>query len=161
MSKLTVVGIGNRLYCDDGIGCELAEALSKQNKERDIDYVIGETDVVWCLAHITSPRVIILDAVQMGKEPGTIKVFRINDVRPHEMGISMHNGHLLSLLQENRMKEGLLIGIEPYELAPFYGLSKSMLRNFKKTIATVQRIISDYSNHETDGTNLLIKKITI
>lgn len=161
MSILTVVGIGNHLYCDDGVGCELAEALSKQNKDRCINYIIGETDVAWCLAHITTPRVILLDAVQMGKKSGTIEVFRIDNVLPHEMGISMHNGHLLPLLQANMINEGLLIGIEPYELAPLFGLSKSMRQNFEKIIASVQRIIWDYSNRKTADTDLLIKVMAL
>lgn len=145
MSALTVIGIGNRLYCDDGIGCEVARTLSAQNKDRRINYIVGETDAEWCLAQFTTPNIIVLDAVQMGKKPGSIEPFRLEDILPRQLGISMHNGHMISLLQENTIKEGLLVGIEPYELALFYGLSESMRRNFGKVIAAVQKIISDYA----------------
>lgn len=145
MSILTVIGVGNRLYCDDGIGCELTEALSEQNKDRYIDYIVSEADREWCLAQITTPHIILLDAVQMGRKPGSIGSFRLEDVLPRQLGISMHNGHMLSLLQADTIKEGLLIGIEPYELALFYGLSEPMRRNFEKVIVAVQKIISDYA----------------
>lgn len=146
MNSLTVVGVGNRLYCDDGIGCELAAKLSANNKDKCIDYIIGETDSTWCLAQFTTPRIIILDAVQSGKRPGSVACFRFEDIIPNRLGISMHNGHLLSILQANMIEEGRLIGIEPFELAPFYGLSEPMRQNLKKIIVSVQEIISDYCN---------------
>lgn len=144
MSTITVIGIGNRLYGDDGVGCELAQALSERDRDRRIRYLIGETDISWCLAQIETPYVVLLDAVQMGQKPGSVRAFRPEVLLPCQQGISMHNGHLLSLLHADAMKKGLLIGVEPYELAPFYGLSEAMRQDFERILDAAQKIISAY-----------------
>lgn len=45
MKELLVLGIGNILMMDDGIGVYIVEELKNRNTNPCIRYVIGETDV--------------------------------------------------------------------------------------------------------------------
>ena len=145
MSLVSVIGIGNRLFGDDGVGCEVARALAERNGDGRIDYRIGETDIGWCLAQITAPRLVILDAVRMGANPGSVRDFRLEDrLLPPGRGLSMHNGHWLSFLCADRAKKGLLIGIEPYALTPSFGLSEPMERDFGRILKAARGILSAY-----------------
>ena len=45
MKQILVLGIGNRMMKDDGIGVRIAEALALENDLENVDYVAGETDI--------------------------------------------------------------------------------------------------------------------
>jgi len=70
---MLVMGIGNVLMQDDGIGVYLAEELMVENNDERIRFVIGETDVDFCLSEAEEGEfLIILDAVQLGSKKGSI-----------------------------------------------------------------------------------------
>lgn len=142
MKLLTVIGIGNRLFCDDGIGNDVVEALSARNIDGIFNTIVGECDIAYCLSQIQSEYVVIIDAIQMGNEPGSIHVMPINEkVATVETAISMHNEHFLHLLQQCSPVAGFIIGIEPYVLSEGYGLSDSMKQNFDSIVDTCNKII--------------------
>ncbi len=143
MSLLTVIGMGNRLYCDDGIGNDVVEALSVKNSDSRITYVVGETDVDWAIPLIKTKHIIIIDAVKMGGNPGTIQQFSLGtNVSYSDNGISMHNCHLINSLRFDF--SGLIIGIEPYELSLKFDLSSPMMSEFEKIVAQSNKIIQNY-----------------
>ena len=144
MSLLTIVGIGNRLFCDDGVGNDIVEALATQNSDSRIEYVVGETDIDSCLSQIHSQYLVLVDAVRMGKKPGNVQAMPLDiHVMPNQNGISMHNQHLLHLLQVDFIAGGQLIGIEPYDISLHFGLSDCMKRNFNRIVIQSNRIIHD------------------
>ena len=49
MKEVLVLGIGNRLMMDDGIGVLVVEELKKRNTNPYIRYIIGETDTYFCM----------------------------------------------------------------------------------------------------------------
>ena len=142
MIPFTVLGIGNRLFCDDGIGNYLVEALAKNRKYQEISFIVGETDMDYCLEEVKTPNIIILDAVVMSYEPGSVNIIPLNSCfNALELGISMHNLHLLGLLDNSFTTSGLLIGIEPFQLIPYYGLSKEMAEQFPNIIKIVEECL--------------------
>lgn len=125
---MLIMGIGNVLMQDDGIGVYLAEELKAENNDKRIRYVIGETDVDYCLAEAEEGKfLIILDAVQMGSKKGSIYEMPLTQLTMMEKGIAAHNFHLFHALS---LKKGLLIGIEPYEINFHFGLSEDLKRNY-------------------------------
>lgn len=128
---MLVMGIGNVLMQDDGIGVYLAEELKAENNDKRIRYVIGETDVDYCLAEAEEGEfLIILDAVQMGSKKGSVYEMPLSQLTMMEKGIAAHNFHLFHALS---LRTGLLIGIEPFEIGFHYGLSEDLKRNFHNT----------------------------
>ena len=76
-NKTLVLGLGNPVLTDDGIGCQVARALNKELKEPDIDVMevnITGLDFLELLAYYQ--RAIIIDAIQTeGGIPGRIYRF--------------------------------------------------------------------------------------
>jgi len=71
MKPLLIVGLGNPLMGDDGVGAVLAESLAGR---ADADVLIGGTDLLRCAAEMEGrKRVILIDAVE-SDTPGTIVV---------------------------------------------------------------------------------------
>ena len=76
MGACGVVGCGNSLRRDDGVGVCVVERLRHENLPRSVHLVdagTGWMDVLFALEGL--PRAIMVDAVRSGAEPGT--VFRV------------------------------------------------------------------------------------
>lgn len=142
MKLLTVVGIGNRIYCDDGIGCEVVDKICKENPDRRVEYLIGETDIDYCLSHIRTHEVIIVDAVKAGCEPGSVHIYAPEEfLTALSGGFSMHNLHLLTLLDCAGNLNIRIIGIEPFEVTLRVGLSCRMEKSLDNIAGTINSLI--------------------
>lgn len=135
MSKITVLGIGNRLLCDDGIGIYIVEELLRNSPPSGIQFVIGETDIDYCLDVVTgSDYVVIVDAVISGSEPGSVSIFSLDEetLAGEKLPIYGHDCHLVNellrknLLHKGRMPKGYIIGVEPSEICFNMGLSPTL-----------------------------------
>lgn len=147
MKKVLVLGIGNRLMMDDGIGVHVVEELSKRNSDTDVCYLAGETDVGFCLQQIgEAPSVIIVDAAYLGKESGTTLPIPMQQVLQCSLNtISFHEFDLYKELKiEGKSIEGMLIGIEPYEINYGMQLSDVLQVKLQKIVDKVENIIASY-----------------
>lgn len=144
MKKVLVLGIGNRLMMDDGIGVHVVEELGKRNADPDVCYVVGETDVGFCLQQIGEASfVIIVDTAYLGKESGitlTIPLQKVLHCSPYST--SFHEFDLFKELKiEDKSIEGILIGIEPYEINYGIQLSDVLQSKFQDIVDKVENII--------------------
>lgn len=146
MEKIIVLGIGNVLMMDDGIGIYLIEELSRQNTDSSISFLIGESDIDYCIEQIMDASfVIIVDAAVSESEPGSLTVYHLSDLHEHrELDISSHNFHLFNMLylQKDRIK-GFLIGVEPYEIQFHIGLSKMLNEEWNSILQDVSDTIDE------------------
>jgi hydrogenase maturation protease len=123
MKKIGVIGIGNPLRRDDGIGIVLLEKLRKiKNQLPDtIDYIDGGTGGM-NLLHLI-PRfenVVLVDAVNFGGKTGESKIFSMEDVLSKRavVTLSTHGSDFFQILQlSNRLKEVpnsiVIFGVQP------------------------------------------------
>lgn len=111
-APVTVLGIGNPIMGDDGIGLALLEALHARVGEREgVDWVNGITDGMELLPVVQDARyLLVLDAVAgPGMEPGTVRHLTGDQVpRLLSMKLSPHQVGLLDILAAAR-----LLGKEP------------------------------------------------
>ena len=153
MERIIVLGIGNRLMMDDGLGIYVVEELAKQTHAVDIHYAIGETDIDYCLEQMEGAAfVIIVDAVYSGKEPGELSIYPLADLLERQtLHISPHNLHLFQVLylQKDAMK-GCLIGIEPSEIKFHLGLSEVIQERWQRIVESVGSIIEKITVNEID-----------
>ncbi len=73
--RILVLGIGNYLMGDEGVGVHAIHALSKMDLPKNVDIIDGGTgsfDLMPILAKY--PTVIFIDATMDGKTPGTLNV---------------------------------------------------------------------------------------
>jgi len=149
MEKIIVLGIGNQLMMDDGIGIYLVEELSKLNQTPHVSFFIGESDIDYCMDQIKKATfVIIVDAVLSGNKPGELTVYPLDNLHEYQtLDISAHNFHLFqSLYQQRESIKGYLIGVEPFEIKFHIGLSNSLKEKWKTIVrdvsATIDRLIA-------------------
>lgn len=81
MREILILGLGNPLQADDGVGCRVIEALEGWELPPDVEALDGGTPGIGLL-HLLEGcrRAIIVDAAEMGLPPGTIVRFRPDEV---------------------------------------------------------------------------------
>lgn len=144
MKKILVLGIGNQLMMDDGVGIYLVEELMRRDHLPSIQYLIGESDIDYCLEKIEEAElVIIIDALLSGKEPGELAVYSIADLHEHPfLDISSHNLHLFQFLYHQKKEiKGFLVGVEPFEINFHIGLSQPLKSRWDTTLNGIEKII--------------------
>ncbi|MFC2969645.1 hydrogenase maturation protease [Acidimangrovimonas pyrenivorans] len=101
--RLTVVlGIGNLLLSDDGIGIHVTEALSRDAPELPLNIRDGGTIGLSLLAEIDpEAELIAVDAMELHAAPGTLRVFKGADMDRQLTGTkrSAHEVALADLMQ--------------------------------------------------------------
>jgi hydrogenase maturation protease len=124
--KITILGIGNTLYSDEGVGVQilpLLQDLLKDRNDQEIEIIEGATDGIKLLGPVEDTEyLIIIDAINAGEEPGTIITIE-NDEIPKYFGVKMsiHQVGFQEVLfaakiRERLPKEMIMFGIQPKSL---------------------------------------------
>ena len=121
-NRITVIGIGNLLLKDEGIGVHIADALQELDLPDNVEIIDGGTSPDLPAYLEPTDKLIIIDAVEAGGKPGTVYRFYPDDLTPetgelislHELGL-MSSLKMMSLLG-NEPKEVTIIGVQPKEI---------------------------------------------
>ncbi len=107
MKPKLLVGLGNPLAGDDGIGCHVVQNLARDPRTpQDTDVLLAGTDLLRFADMLESRRrLVIVDAAQDGMEPGTVTVY-VNDW-PREPGVR-EQAHHLSAVRALELLEAVL-----------------------------------------------------
>ncbi|HCD45614.1 MAG TPA: hypothetical protein DEQ64_18165 [Lachnoclostridium sp.] len=135
-----LVAIGNRFMKDDAIAIKAAEALEDRLICQDIQVIIGETDFQSCFYLLDKDDfVFILDALSSGAEPGSVHMFRLEDVMSQPSSFTMH--HDLSMVELMKLYgsqfKGYLLGIEIFEI----GFGQELSTVLREKLPFICRII--------------------
>jgi hydrogenase maturation protease len=124
-----VLGLGNILWADEGFGVRAVEALHAAFEfPPHVRVMDGGTQGIFLIPWVRiANRLLILDAIDYGLEPGSIRLIRNDDV-PRFMGarkMSMHQAGFQEVLMTAKLsgdfpEEIALIGVQP-ELLDDYG----------------------------------------
>lgn len=149
MKEILILGIGNRLMMDDGIGIYLVEELMKQEEQFNIQYVVGESDVDYCIQQIeNATSVIIIDAAISNGQPGDVTIYPLDNLEVFRLlDFSMHNLHLFQVLYQLKdHTQGFLIGVEPHEIRFSLGLSEIIESRWDHIVLNVKDVIEKLIN---------------
>ena len=85
--SVVILGIGNVLWADEGFGVRAVEYLHRHwDLPDNVRVVEGGTQGIYLLEHVQAATVlVILDAVDYGLEPGTLKIIE-DDAVPNYLG---------------------------------------------------------------------------
>ncbi len=136
-SKLLVIGAGNILMGDDGIGVRIVRELKESGVEREAgnaELVDAGTSALDVLMECDEPvRLLVIDAVAAGKPPGTVYKFDRGQIARamQGAGFSLHDISLLDSLKLAEMggaeiESASFLGVEPFEVKPSDKLSPGM-----------------------------------
>ncbi len=121
--KIVILGVGNLLLSDEGVGVHVANELMKMELPPEVTVVEGGTDGFGLLNIITeADRLIVVDAVKGGGTPGSIYRFDIDKVQscPSGFKTSVHQIGILEVINLSgligKTPHTTVIGIEPKSL---------------------------------------------
>jgi hydrogenase maturation protease len=145
----SVVGIGNILLRDEGIGCHVVHALEEMSLP-DVEIIDGGTclDVLQLLGD--TDKLIIVDAVEGGGMPGQIYRFHPEDITLEQQPLlSLHDMSLidnLKLMQLwHNIDEAVIIGVEPGEIGWGLELSSNVQERMPQIIDAILSELNDIS----------------
>ncbi len=143
--KITILGIGNMLLSDDGAGVHaIAKLKAEYEFPESVNLIDGGTKGLDLLPFIEgSDKVLIIDAANFKKEPGTIDVIE-GDKIPGFLSskLSVHQIGLPDMLFAARLMEILpsemcLIGIQPKSMESGTELSDEIKLKLESLIERV------------------------
>jgi len=156
-NKITILGIGNTLYSDEGVGVQIIpilEELINDHDEEVVEIIEGATDGMKLLGPVEDcDYLIIIDAINAGKEPGTIITIS-NDEIPKYFGIKMsiHQVGFQEVLfaariRERLPKEMIMFGIQPESLK----LGVELTETVKNRLSELANLIKEQVNLWSEG----------
>jgi hydrogenase maturation protease len=127
-----VMGIGNVLLKDEGIGCHVVHALGEADLS-DVEIIDGGTSLDVLQLCEDADKLIIVDAVRGGGMPGQIYRFRVGDITLEQKPLlSLHDMSLIDSLKLMRLWHNIdgavIIGIEPKDIGWGLELSPELQR---------------------------------
>ncbi|MEW6108762.1 MAG: HyaD/HybD family hydrogenase maturation endopeptidase [Nitrospirota bacterium] len=150
--KTALLGIGNILLRDEGIGVRAVEAIRERYElPETVEVIDGGTMGLDLLPFIEDKkRVIIIDAVNAGKAPGTIIQIEGEDIPKFlALKMSVHQIGLPDMLSAAKMmgimpKELCLIGIQPKTMDTGLSFSDEIENSFEPLIEAVMDRLSEW-----------------
>jgi hydrogenase maturation protease len=140
-----VLGIGNLLISDEGVGCITVDNLNaRYQMPPEVECLDGGTAGFELLPLIDSKdHLILIDALRNDMAPGTVVMIEDEDVprsflssiSPHQLGIS--DVLAAAALTDILPKKMILLGVEPKQLEVGIGLSPEVENGMEKIIDTV------------------------
>lgn len=123
--KIAILGIGNTLLKDEGIGIHVIEKMQSLNLPNNVELIDGGTlgpDLIDFIEN--KDKVIIIDAVEFNQKPGTILKFspedfkagQVKELSLHEVGLTEALDLVKKFNKTKFPKEILIIGIQPKKI---------------------------------------------
>jgi len=111
MTRSVILGIGNILLTDDGVGVHVARHLEGLLQSRDDVQVIDAGTLSFTLAPVIedAERLIVIDAAQLNAPPGTVRTFfgEEFDAFLGRAKLTVHEVGLVDLLDIARLREAI------------------------------------------------------
>jgi hydrogenase maturation protease len=149
-APVLVLGVGNILLSDEGVGVRVVEELQKRQLHGCVEVVDGATRAMELVDIMRGrKRVIIVDALDAGAEPGAVFKFgpeqlaetRKMSVSVHDIGV--HEAIFLLSLTAELPGDITFYGIQPGSLELHEGLTKDVNAAAGKVI---EFILKDLEN---------------
>ena len=153
-NQITILGIGNTLYTDEGLGVHALAALEeKYGTDQQVQLIDGSTDGMSLLGPVEdTDYLIVIDAINAGKEGGHIIELHGDDI-PAYYGIKMSIHQLgfqevllASKLRERYPKNIVMIGMQPTSLELGIGLSETNEAQLPQLLKMVEQQVNNWKN---------------
>ena len=158
---ILILGVGNLLLSDEGIGVHVAQKMMHMELPPEVHVVEGGTDGFGLVNIILeADRMILIDAVKGGGQPGSIYRFDIDDCPPYPdlFKTSVHQISILEVINLSSLigstPQTTIIGVEPYCLDMGMELSPQIEAKIPKIIQIIQEEVEVSLGNKQDSTSL-------
>ena len=144
---IVVLGLGNPLMCDEGVGGFIINKLiEKKGLYPDIDFIDAGTGGMSLLYLIAQrKKAIIIDCAYMGKPPGSIVRFTMQQIQSVKklLHYSLHEIDIFKVIdfvnQLNQCPDEVVIfGIEPEKIEPKDSLSPALMNKVDEYLQKIE-----------------------
>ncbi|MHA1936686.1 MAG: hydrogenase maturation peptidase HycI [Candidatus Thorarchaeota archaeon] len=146
-NKIAVLGVGNDLRTDDGLGLVIVNGLKQIEGPHLLVENVGSVPEAFAsnLADFGAERVIMVDAADMLKPPGHIEIVtksRIGGITisTHRMPLSL----LMQYLEDSTRAQTILIGVQPKNIEFGEGLTPEIKMVTEKIISTLETMLKQH-----------------
>ena len=156
MKDFGVIGIGNPLRKDDGIGVYLLKKLKDKNLDFDkkIDFIDGGTGGFNIIHYISNfKKLLIIDAIDFDSNPGETIFFEYkkNKNLKNIQNYTIHDEDITKIIQLNQIinknpKKIFIFGIQPKDISFGNGLSKNIEEKLDEILIKLTNKINDLIN---------------
>ena len=144
-NRIALIGLGNILLRDEGVGVHAVEALKKNyDFPEEVRLIDGGTLGLDLLPLIEgAEKILFVDAMDLKKDPGAIAVIEDQEIPSLlEPKLSLHHVGLSDLLFASRFMGNLpakivLVGMQPETMEVGLDLSPAVLQRFEELLRTV------------------------
>lgn len=151
--KTIVLGVGNVLLSDEGVGVRVVEELVKRYEiPNDVEVIDGGTlglNLLYFLDDVD--RLLVVDALLGGKPPGSLYKFKGDQVKAYFRGkkLSAHHIGLQEVLSVIELtgkapKEIVVIGVEPESFDVSLELSPSVKKVLERLLDEVLKQLKEW-----------------
>jgi len=149
MKRIAIIGVGNILCKDEGLGIHIINRLRNMNLPDVVTlHDCGTSGIAVLEAIDGASKAIIIDAVSMGGEPGQIYRFTLDQILSMEHNlfkmVSLHQFDLISTLKFAQFtdvyeipKDLIVIGVEGVDFRFDIGLSEAVSKAIPKVIECI------------------------
>jgi len=149
--SLAVIGVGNPYRGDDGIGIYLMEQIKQDNTiDQGIEYIDGGIGGMNLFHKMSSyPRVLLVDAVNCGKQPGDYVFFSAEAITSsNKMSslVSTHGSDLFEVIQQVRgfnehPPDIYVFGVQPEDVSLRKDFSEGITKNLSVLVSELKQRI--------------------
>ena len=131
--KVLIVGIGNRMRSDDGVGSILAERIKDKVPFVVLDTGASPENYLEKIIKEKPDTVLFIDAVEFAASPGQFKILEADKINSLT-GFSTHNSSIqlsINYLQSNLKADIMMLIIQPKAIILGEGLSSQVEESLK------------------------------
>ena len=145
--RITVLGIGNLLLKDEGIGIHAIEALKKESLPDNVEIVDGAASGFDLLPIVEScDKLIVIDAIKTSEQPGAIYQFDPLEIDiQRDANVSLHDVDFFHVLdyakKHKRLPDIQMIGVVPQVIELGLELSDALQSRIPKIVDLVKQEI--------------------
>lgn len=163
MKPILILGLGNPLQGDDGIGCRVAQELAGASVSAhlpdDVEVMDGGTPGIGLVNLLEGRvRVILVDAAEMGRAPGEVVRFSLRDAALNVTAeqFSLHAAGIADALALGRalnltLPEIVVYGVQPARVGWGTCLSPPVAAAVPQVVAAVLREARVYNGERKDS----------
>ena len=158
INKIAIIGIGNLVMGDDGVGIHVVEALGREDLPPHVGVFDCATRAFDVLESIDgTEKAVIVDACKRNNAPGTIYRFRLDpagDVADESFNLSLHDINFTDALRAGREiyrlpHDIVIIGVEPGLLDWGTELSEGVKSALPRIIEAVRAEVPGWDNTDS------------
>ncbi|MFK5985259.1 MAG: HyaD/HybD family hydrogenase maturation endopeptidase [Pseudomonadota bacterium] len=149
---ITILGIGNSLLQDEGIGFHLLNFISTNRPKWPVKVLDGGTLGFSLVSEIEScSHLIVLDAANLHSKPGTVKTFLNKDLDDflNKPGKSVHEVSISDLFDITRLTDSIpvhraMISIQPKSIFWGENLTPEVKAALPEALKQIEKVLLDW-----------------